>query len=200
MYGVKFTGAHWITFDESGDRPAKFIDSDSARHGGFITDEQAQQININEQRLINKQDTLWAMRFHQQVILTNNKISELELSNDKIKLALRVMSIFNSFNGLDCDEVWWRTDGRYAPVTMIINCNDLFYWAASDAESITSENIADLEKAIQEIRDIDDTELNIALLLWVCRNRKMRPQTPYYKHIPTKFHHLFNEAGPERSV
>jgi hypothetical protein len=130
----------------------------------------------------------------------NHETSEPESSDNKIKLALKVMGIFNGFSGLDCEEVWWRTDGQYAPVTMIINCNDLFYWACADAEPISLENIDDLEKTIQEIRDIDDTELSIALLLWVCRNRKMRPQAPYYKHIPTKFHHLFNEVGPERSV
>ncbi len=92
----------------------------------------------------------------------------------------------------DCDGLWWRTDGEYAPVTFMVNCNDLFFWACSDAEVITEDNISEFEQAY---KDIDSP---YAQILFCCRVRGMRPQKPYYKHIPEKFHKLFDSCGPER--
>jgi len=34
------------------------------------------------------------------------------------------------------DELWWRTDGQYAPVTFFAMCSDFFDWATADCEPI----------------------------------------------------------------
>lgn len=114
----------------------------------------------------------------------------------KIDLALRVMRLFDGFDGPSADNLWWRTDGVYSPVTMIVNCNDLFVWACADCETITPENIGALEATVAEVAAIDDCLVDEAVLLWCCRQRGFRPQAPYYKHLDPKLHHLFDACGP----
>ena len=94
-------------------------------------------------------------------------------------------------------DVHWSCDGEYAPITLFINCNDLFYWGTADAEEITAENIQILEDTIKEFGpyDMDD----IAMNLFCCRSRKMRPQIPFYKHIKPEHRHLFDACGPART-
>lgn len=91
----------------------------------------------------------------------------------------------------NCDDVWWRVDGEYAPVTMLINCNDLFYWACADAEIVTDKNIDVLEQSYKDSQDYGG-------ILFCCRVRGMRPQGAYYKYIPKDEHKLFDACGPER--
>lgn len=119
---------------------------------------------------------------------------------DKINLALRVMRVFDGFDGPGCDEVWWRTNDEYAPVTMLVNCNDLFFWASADCEPVTAENIDLLEQTVAEVMAIDKTKIHLAPLLWVARVREMRPQGAYYKYFPETLVPLFNAAGPERAI
>jgi hypothetical protein len=75
--------------------------------------------------------------------------------------------------------------------TMYVNCNDLFYWACADAEEITTEEFDSLEEclAINE---------RYGSLLWCCRKRGMRPQTPYYRCFPEDMKPLFDACGPAR--
>lgn len=110
-----------------------------------------------------------------------------------------VMRIFQVTAKYDDYDLWWRTDGEYAPVTMIVNCNDLFFWACADAEAITPENIVEFEQAYEDAAKAYKHGECYAQLLFCCRVRKMRPQTPYYKHIPEQLHGLFNACGPERT-
>ena len=63
------------------------------------------------------------------------------MKNVDLKFVIRVLSVFNNFDEPDCEELWWRTDGEYAPVTFLVNCNDIFFWACSDCEEITRENV-----------------------------------------------------------
>lgn len=109
---------------------------------------------------------------------------------------LRILKIIAKYE--DFEQIWWRVDGEYAPVTFIVNCNDLFYWACSDAESITIDNIDILEQSYVDSANTDKHGECWGSLLFCCRVRKMRPQTPYYKSIPTPLWPLFNECGPER--
>lgn len=85
-----------------------------------------------------------------------------------------------------CEELFWNQDLKFW-----FNCNDLFFWASSDGETIEEVDLELLEKSFKDSRDY-------GYLLFVCRKRKMRPQKPYYKSIPMDEHHLFNECGPER--
>ena len=102
---------------------------------------------------------------------------------------LRVMSLVAEHEAYD--SLFWRTDGTYAPITLFIRCNDLFYWAMADLEEITPENVRELALALEDA-DLDGP------LLFCARARKMRPQGPYYKHLDKKNWHLFDACGPER--
>ena len=117
-----------------------------------------------------------------------------------IRLNALVMRILNvTAKHDDYDGLWWRTDGEYAPVTMLVNCNDLFYWACSDAETITDENIDAFEQAYKDAAEAYKYGYCYAQLLFCCRVRGMRPQKPYYEHLPEELHDLFNACGPERT-
>lgn len=91
-----------------------------------------------------------------------------------------------------------REDGT---LCMAVNCNDLFYWATSDAEDITPDNIEELEKAMADVKTAspnDNDFVDHGMSLFACRVRKMRPQPPCYKTITPELHALFNACGPER--
>ena len=76
----------------------------------------------------------------------------------------------------NCDDLFWRVDSEYAPITMMVSCSDVFAWGCADCETITDENIDDLEKAY-----IDDPDNGAAL--FCARLRGMRPQGFYYQYI-----------------
>ena len=104
-----------------------------------------------------------------------------------------LMSIFNGFFGPSHDSLWWRTTQEYAPMTLLVNCNDLFYWATADAEEIWPEDIPDLRQAVEDITQ--DGYYKNADLLWVCRKRKQRPQVAYYKYFDDYEKPLFDACG-----
>lgn len=129
-------------------------------------------------------------------------LAQGESMNDKpelLDLILRVFNIFNGFSGPDCDELWWRVDDEYSPVTLLVNCNDLFYWGCADSEMITHDNIHLLEDAATKIKEINpDREYKDAGALFCCLVRKMRPQKVQYKYMPERLRALFDACGPER--
>lgn len=71
-----------------------------------------------------------------------------------------------------------------------INCNDLFYWACADGEDFEISDLDALNKAYEESPKRGD-------ILWVCRQRKMRPQQPYYKYLKED-KRLFDACGDKR--
>lgn len=98
-----------------------------------------------------------------------------------------------------CGTIWWRCDGKFAPITIFVNCNDLFFWAAADTEPITPETLPILKQAIEDAKKIDDVDGSfVGLELYCCRIREIRPQRPAYPKND-KFHALFDSCGPERS-
>jgi hypothetical protein len=95
---------------------------------------------------------------------------------------------------------YWITDGEYAPLTFFLNCNDLMAWGASGCYDITPDNIDRLEKTIEECEAIDCYDgAIIGCDLFVCRERKMRPQGAVYPE-DRRFWPLFDACGPEREV
>lgn len=99
----------------------------------------------------------------------------------------RTMAVFNGFDGPSCRTLWWRTDGEYAPITLLVNCNDLFFWGCADAETITPANVANLEKAhaaAKAVGAVSDCDT-----LFVCRERAMRPQGAMYPYMLIRFEH-----------
>lgn len=112
----------------------------------------------------------------------------------------RAFAVFNGFDGPGNDELWWRTDAEYAPITLLVSCNDLFFWGCADCEILTPDNIGDLEQAVKDAAAISDKCHSFAHLLWIARIRGMRPQGACYKYFPTELHELFNQCGPERET
>jgi hypothetical protein len=110
------------------------------------------------------------------------------------------------------DSIWWRCDGEYAPITIWVNCNDLFYWACADLEELTIDNLPVLAQAIADAREVDSVLGALrGCSLFCCRMRGMRPQQPAYPKensytvggvktvIPAEdWKALFDACGPER--
>lgn len=105
------------------------------------------------------------------------------------------------FTGFEYTEyIWWR-GFEDEPLKFFVTCNDYFHWATSDLEEITDENLDSLIETVEECEEImgrfrgDD-----GFLLWCSRQRGIRPQGAYYKHLDSELHHLFDASGPERVV
>ncbi len=112
---------------------------------------------------------------------------------------LRVLRVVGTNNH---DDIWWRTDGEYAPVTFWVKCSDLFWWGVADLEDLTPENIGVLEQSYRDVQAAapDDHAADIyGASLFCCRVRKLRPQGCCYP--PNKLlWPLFHACGPEREV
>jgi len=123
---------------------------------------------------------------------------EMSETTDTFEDALKILSAFEGQSG----ELFWRTSGEFAPVTFMVNCNDLFYWGCADAEPIVAADIPDLEAAKDDMRKVyrEEKKTNMTVygeLLWCARKRRQRPQKAYYKYFPETSHALFDACGPE---
>lgn len=105
-----------------------------------------------------------------------------------------------------CDEIWWRTDGEYAPVTFLAKCNDLFYWGGADCERITQQNVHLLERAKEDLTAVaikghrkGYAATLYAVDLFCCRVRGMRPQGCCYPREREAWP-IFDACGPPREV
>lgn len=113
---------------------------------------------------------------------------------------LKILETIAKYDIHDC--LWWRCDGKYAPVTFWIRCNDLFFRATADLEELTVDNLPVFEKAFADVSR-DDASLDIldACDLFCCRMRKMRPRSGYLKCTTNeKLKTLFDDCGPERDL
>lgn len=121
-------------------------------------------------------------------------------AEETLAFVRRVLAVYDGFDGPDGSELWWRTDGEYAPVTMFAMCNDLFFWGSADLEKITPENVVELERAVEDCKKVDEVVgVCEATSLFCCRVRGMRPQGAAYPK-DKKFWPLFDACGPEREV
>ena len=124
---------------------------------------------------------------------------------DNFELFLRVAKVFNGFDGPGPDQLWWRTDEEYAPLSVFADCNDVFVWACADNEEITAENIDILEQSLKDLQAVANAGHNSTCEIWAgvlfaCRIRKMRPQGAFYKLIDKEAWSLFDSCGPERET
>ena len=64
-------------------------------------------------------------------------------------------------------------DGKdaYLGIGVFVNCNDLFYWACADAETMKQSEVEDLYR--QHIAN-----LRWGATLWACKHRNLQPQVP----------------------
>jgi len=110
-----------------------------------------------------------------------------------------ILPILEVVGGYDMSsELWWRCDGEFAPVTFLINCNDLFAWATADAEELTIADLPMLRQAIEDCQSVSAVHVVYADTLFVCRKRGMRPQSPWYRNVSENMRDLFNACGPYR--
>ncbi len=115
------------------------------------------------------------------------------MKNVTLDFVTKVLRLFEDSNQL----IFWRTDEDFSPITFWVNCNDIFYWGASDAEEITPENISLLEQCCIECGDGFAVEASI---LFCAKMRNMRPQNDIYNHFDKKFWPLFNACGLKREI
>lgn len=83
--------------------------------------------------------------------------------------------------------LWVQDDG----ISMVVDCNDTFWWATADAEDIQPFQLGALDAAYAESPSHGG-------ILWVARKRSMRPQGAIYRSIPAEQWPLFDACGPER--
>lgn len=120
--------------------------------------------------------------------------------NVDFAFVLRVLALFDGFRGLSNDDIWWRTDApEYNPITLFVNCNDLFYWGVADCEEVTPENVELLEKTIKDVEKATKRR-RFADLLFAARVRGSRPQNAYYRYLPEELWPLFDACGPQRAI
>jgi hypothetical protein len=108
-----------------------------------------------------------------------------------------ILSIFAFDN---TEDIWWRTDGEYAPVTFFVLCNDLFHWGTADLEKITPASLPALKQAFVDAGEAAEHGTVWAAYLFCARQRGMRPQGAQYKHINEAMWPLFDACGPLRPV
>lgn len=115
---------------------------------------------------------------------------------NKQEIAMRVLSVTAKYD--EFDQIWWRTDGEYSPVTFLVNCNDVFWWGCSDAEDINEQNIDCFELAFEKSSSAMDVGFAYAGILFCCMSRQMRPQGAFYNFLPKELWPLIDDCGPER--
>lgn len=99
----------------------------------------------------------------------------------------------------DYDSVWWRCDGDFAPITFLVNCNDLFHWACADSERVTPENLPRLRSAFADAKATGILGNQFyGPLLFCARERRMRPQKAFYENMPEEMIALFDACGEPR--
>jgi hypothetical protein len=96
-------------------------------------------------------------------------------------------------------DLYWRTDGEFAPIQFFVNCNDTFWWASADSEQVTPENIGDLERAYADAKAAAHCGECYGSMLFCARIRKMRPQGAAYPD-DEKLWPLLDACGPERPI
>lgn len=121
----------------------------------------------------------------------------MSLTKEQSDFVLELLQLLDEYD--HHGSIWWRTDEEYAPVTFLLNCNDLFHWGCADCETLTPENLPRLRQALEDAKNACDLGEMWGDSLFVARERKMRPQTPVLKDVPKELLPLFEACGPERN-
>ncbi len=92
-------------------------------------------------------------------------------------------------------------------VFLLLNCNDLFYWACADCEPIEEGDDEILRGVFRDLNEADWWDGCHVRALFCCRKRKMRPQYPFFRRfdpatqewedsLPPAVRALFDACGP----
>ncbi len=95
------------------------------------------------------------------------------------------------------EQLFWRCDGLFAPVTFFVVITDLFEPQSADLEEISRHNLADLQRAFLDVREVTGGDVTYAPALFVARNRLQRPYGGAYPS-DRRLWPLFDAAGPLR--
>lgn len=133
--------------------------------------------------------------------MPTDQINPLASMSDSEQLAfiLRILKVLAFEN---CEDLWWRCDNEYAPLTLFIDCSDAFWWGTADCEAVTPENVHILEEAFRDCKTADPKYGECyASLLFCARVRKVRPQGAAYPGNDSAcLWPLFDACGPEREI
>jgi hypothetical protein len=124
-------------------------------------------------------------------------------TEETLAFILRVLRCFNGIDAAYHEWLWWRTDGKYAPVMFLVCCNDTFYYASSDVDRLMPDNISLLEETIADIKrevgDGDEEAWGVYVpVLFCARIRKMRPIRAAYPSN-AKIAAMLDACGPPRT-
>jgi hypothetical protein len=106
--------------------------------------------------------------------------------SDGEELAHQVLRIWWEYN-LAHDDLHW-TAHKGAEPFFVVDCSDTFDWGEADSEPITADNIDSLEALLVAHRDIDWSQSDWILRLWVCIQRDQPPMSLRMRVAPTWFH------------
>lgn len=107
-----------------------------------------------------------------------------------------VLACFGFPDGADLhDGLMIRSDDGH--VQLLVQCNDVFWWATADCEEVTPDDLPLLRQTLADLRAVDCTWYLGEL--FVARKRGMRPQRPWLEcETVPDVSALFLAAGPER--
>lgn len=116
--------------------------------------------------------------------------------DDQLTFSLRLLAVMHRMDFTDA--LWWRLDPE-GTVRFFILCHDEFAWGTADCEEVTPANLADLEKAVDDVLAVTGDMPFDAPCLFVARVRGMRPQGAAYP-ADRRLWPLFDAAGPGRDI
>lgn len=137
---------------------------------------------------------------------TMRRLLDTEAEVEQARFILRVMTAFAMFPNDNTDDLMWRVDEQYAPITFLVQCSDEFSWATADCEPLTPENIGAFEQCVEDVRTACAESgrswppIWYAGHLFAARMRGMRPQGAAYPKDEPRLWPLFDACGPTREV
>jgi hypothetical protein len=111
--------------------------------------------------------------------------------------AAEVFALFAEADDFDCGVIWRvdMTPGGNREMRLFAQCNDLFFWAAADAEEITAGDVPLLRQALADLGPLRaQYEMG---RLFAARKRKLRPQKPCYRDIDPQVAALYDACCAE---
>lgn len=119
------------------------------------------------------------------------------MSHHEGSFLLEVLDVF-AFD--HTEDLFWRTDGEYAPVTFFARVDDVFAWGTADLERVDDNDVAALRQARADavVADAERGE-DWWVELWAARKRRWRPQAAVLRAVGDDLRPLFEACGPERS-
>lgn len=123
----------------------------------------------------------------------------MNITDKEFKVLQQVFSVIAQVEKKDNQAehgLFWRIDNN--KLSLFVNCNDLFFWACSDLEEITPQNI-DVFVETANVLQVNH-QLNYANLaiLFCAKSRKLQPQGAVFSKLSPLMVTLLEQVGIER--